>query len=98
MLEGDMVSQSANVDYRALRDSYNGLYMANCGYDKARANQSLSDGNSDLVAFGVPFLANPDLVYRYRQDLALNDADSDTFYGGTERGYTDYPFFEQAAT
>ncbi len=98
VLEGDMMSKSVNVDYRALRDSYNGLYMANCGYDKARANKSLSKGDSDFVAFGVPFLANPDLVYRYQQDLSLNDADSDTFYGGTEHGYTDYPFFGQAAT
>jgi len=98
MLEGDMMSESTTVDYRALRAGYNGVYMANCGYDKARANQSLSNGDSDLIAFGVPFLANPDLVYRYQQNLALNDADSNTFYGGTEHGYTDYPFFGQVAT
>jgi len=98
VLEGDMMSKSVNVDYRALRDGYRGLYMANSGYDKTRANKSLGNGDSDLVAFGVPFLANPDLVYRYQQDLALNDANADTFYGGTEHGYTDYPFFEQAAT
>ncbi len=95
ILEGDMMSKSASIDYRALRNNYNGLYMANNGYDRARADKSIHNGDSDLVAFGVPFLANPDLVARYRQNLALNDADSNTFYGGAEQGYIDYPFFEK---
>lgn len=96
MLEGDMMTKIANIDYRILRDSYDGLYMANNGYDKARAEKSLSNGDSDFVAFGVSFLANPDLVYRYQHNSPLNIADFDTFYGGTEQGYTDYPFLEQA--
>jgi N-ethylmaleimide reductase len=48
---------------------------------------------ADLIAFGVPFLANPDLVRRYRDDLPLNMADPDTFYSGGEAGYIDYPFY-----
>lgn len=48
---------------------------------------------ADLIAFGVPFLANPDLVRRYRENLPLNAADRATFYGGNETGYTDYPFY-----
>jgi N-ethylmaleimide reductase len=44
-----------------------------------------------VIAYGVPFIANPDLVERYKQDAPLNEADSKTFYGGTEKGYTDYP-------
>ena len=48
-----------------------------------------------MVAFGVPFLANPDLVERYKNNLPLNEADQVTFYGGDETGYTDYPFAEQ---
>jgi len=96
VLEGDMMTKSTNVDYRVLRDNYNGLYMANNGYDRARADKSINNRDSDFVAFGIPFLANPDLVSRYQQNLALNDADSNTFYGGAEQGYTDYPFFEQA--
>jgi len=44
-----------------------------------------------LVAYGVPFLANPDLPERFKQDTALNIADQATFYGGDEHGYTDYP-------
>ncbi len=79
------------VSYRALRETYKGIYMANNGYDKDRAQTAIANGDSDLVAFGVPFLANPDLVYRYRNNLPLNEAEQNTFYGGDETGYTDYP-------
>ncbi len=92
VLEGDMTGRESRVDYRVLRDSYQGTYMANNGYDKAKAEQALQAGHCDLVAFGVPFIANPDLVYRYQHDLPLNEADPNTFYGGDEHGYTDYPF------
>lgn len=91
LLEGDMMGASRNVDYRALRDAYDGIYMANNGYDKSRAQAAIADGDCDLVAFGVPYLANPDLLYRYQNDLPLNPADQATFYGGDETGYTDYP-------
>lgn len=94
ILEGDMMTKQSQVDYRALRDIYKGIYMANNGYDKARAQASLANGDSDLVAFGIPFLANPDLVYRFQNDLPLNEADQNTFYGGDSHGYTDYPFAE----
>ncbi|WP_308076714.1 hypothetical protein [Streptomyces hydrogenans] len=49
-------------------------------------------GHADLVAFGTPFIANPDLVRRYRENLPLAAADPATYYGGGETGYTDYPF------
>lgn len=91
LLEGDMMGASRNVDYRALRDAYDGIYMANNGYDKTRAQTAIANGDCDLVAFGVPYLANPDLLYRYQNDLSLNPADQATFYGGDETGYTDYP-------
>lgn len=92
ILEGDMMSAARNVDYRALRDAYKGIYMANNGYDKDRAIAAITNGDCDLVAFGVPFLANPDLVHRYKNNLPLNEADQNTFYGGDETGYTDYPY------
>ncbi|HEB82766.1 MAG TPA: alkene reductase [Gammaproteobacteria bacterium] len=95
LLEGDMISGERNVNYPALRDAFDGLYIANNGYDKERAEKVLAEGNADLVAFGVPFLANPDLVYRYQHDLPLNEPDMSTFYGGDEKGYTDYPFAER---
>ncbi len=98
ILEGDMMSASRNVDYRALRDTYDGLYMANNGYDKKRAQTAIANGDCDLVAFGVPYLANPDLLYRYQNDLPLNTADQATFYGGDETGYTDYPVAQQAVS
>jgi N-ethylmaleimide reductase len=74
-----------------LRAIWQGVYMTNAGYDKARANAVLKSGLADLVAFGVPFIANPDLPARYQCDAALNPADPSTFYGGAEKGYTDYP-------
>ncbi len=98
ILEGDMMGAERNVDYRALRDVYKGIYMANNGYDKDRAQTAITNGDCDLVAFGVPFLANPDLVYRYKNNLQLNVADQNTFYGGDETGYTDYPYAEQEIT
>jgi len=95
LLEGDMLGGAREVNYRALRDAYNGVYMANNGYDKTRAQAALANGDCDLVAFAVPFIANPDLVYRMQNDLPLNTADQATFYGGDEKGYTDYPFAEK---
>jgi N-ethylmaleimide reductase len=94
LLEGDMMSAVRSVDYRALRDIYEGTYMANNGYDKNRAQAALANGDCDLVAFGVPYLANPDLLHRFKNELPLNEADQATFYGGDETGYTDYPFAE----
>lgn len=81
-------------DFDALRKLFKGPYMANLAYDKARGNAVVASGHADVVAYGVPFIANPDLVERFRTDAPLNEADSSTFYGGTEKGYTDYPFIE----
>ncbi len=82
-------------DYEALRRAYReaggtGAWMVNNGYDAALADQSLAHG-ADLVAFGRPFISNPDLVERLRTGAALTPADRATFYGGGEKGYTDYP-------
>jgi len=78
-------------DFAELRRCFHGNYMANGGYDKARANAAIAQGRADCVAFGVPYIANPDLVERFRIDAPLNAADQSTFYGGGEQGYTDYP-------
>lgn len=93
MLEGDMMTQSSTLDYRALRRCFDGVYIANNGYDKARATAALRGDDADLVAFGAAFIANPDLVNRFRNDWPLNAPDPQTFYAGGERGYTDYPLF-----
>lgn len=84
--------ESEPFDFDALRKQFRNGYIANLSYDKDRANAAIASGHADAVAFGVPFIANPDLVSRYAKDAPLNEADSSTFYGGTEKGYTDYPF------
>ena len=91
VVEGDMMSGDAGIDYRRLRGHFDGYYMANNGYDKARGLQAIASGAADMVSYGKPFLANPDLVTRFKQDAELNAPDPDTFYGGDETGYTDYP-------
>ncbi|MFC2991373.1 alkene reductase [Halomonas tibetensis] len=66
-----------------------------CGnYDAELATQRLADNTADAVAFGRPFIANPDLPERFRVGAALTEPDHSTFYGGDEKGYTDYPFLD----
>lgn len=84
--------ESESFDFEALRKLFNNGYIANLGYDKPRGNAVVASGHADAVAYGVPFIANPDLVARYAKDAPLNEADSASFYGGNEHGYTDYPF------
>ena len=91
VVEGDMINGERNLDYRQIRDHFDGRYMANCGYDKARAQDAIARGDADMVSFGQLFIANPDLVQRFKTDAELNAPDPDTFYGGDETGYTDYP-------
>ena len=74
-----------------LRAGFNGLFILSGGFDRASAEQALLDKRGDLVAFGRPFLANPDLVARMRKDAPLNAPDEATFYVPGARGYTDYP-------
>ncbi len=82
-------------DYAALRKTWRdaggtGAWMVNNGYDGALARQALEDG-ADLVSFGKAYIANPDLVARLRAGGPFNTPDRATFYGGGEKGYTDYP-------
>lgn len=96
ILEGDMMIKISTVDYHAIRAKFSGAYIANNGYDLIKAKTAIEKGNASLVAFGVPFLANSDLVYRYHENLPLNEADPATFYGGDEVGYTDYPIYNNS--
>ncbi|RYF44211.1 MAG: alkene reductase [Comamonadaceae bacterium] len=87
-------------DYAALKAAYreaggNGAWMVNNGYDRTLAGQAVADG-ADLVAFGRPYIANPDLVERLRSGATLNTPDKATFYGGGAKGYTDYPFLQDS--
>ena len=80
----------------ALRKLFDGVYMANNGYDREMAMEAVASGHADVIAIGRPFIANPDLVKRYRQNAPLNEGDQSTYYGGGREGYTDYPFLEEA--
>jgi len=81
----------APFDYASLRKRFGGAYMANNGYDFALASQVLAADSADLIAFGKPFISNPDLVERLKTGAPLNEWDKATFYGGGAKGYTDYP-------
>jgi N-ethylmaleimide reductase len=74
-----------------IRQAFRGALILSGGYDAARAQADVSTGRCDLVAFGKPFLANPDLPERIRTGAALNAPDQATFYSGGPKGYTDYP-------
>jgi N-ethylmaleimide reductase len=74
-----------------IRANYRGALILNGGYDAAAANAAIQDGAADLVSFGAPFLANPDLPLRFARGAALNTPDTATYYAGEEKGYTDYP-------
>jgi N-ethylmaleimide reductase len=81
----------APFDYVSLRKRFSGTYIANNGFDLTLANKVLAADAADLIAFGKPFISNPDLVERLKTGAPLNDADKATFYGGGAKGYTDYP-------
>ena len=86
-----------DFSFEELRKRYSGAWMVNNGYDLALANAVLAQGKADLVAFGKPFIANPDLVERLRRDAPLNALDQNTLYGGGAKGYIDYPTLKDAA-
>lgn len=76
------------------RQVFDGPLMGNCGYDQKSAETAIATGLADLIAFGRPFISNPDLVHRFEHDLPLNaEAEMSTWYGPLgEKGYTDFPF------
>ena len=93
----------APFDYAALRDIYRrvhpgGAWMVNNGYTRDMAQQVVASGEADLVAFGRPFIGNPDLVERLRTGAPLAALNQKTLYGGGAEGYTDYPALEPAAS
>ncbi|MFY0567503.1 alkene reductase [Archangium lansingense] len=74
-----------------LRKAFQGTFIVNGGYDVRAGEAALARGEADLVAYGVPFLANPDLPERFKREAPLNPPDFPTFFTGEEKGYTDYP-------
>lgn len=74
-----------------LRSKYNGKLIANAGYNQESASNAIVNNEADAVAFGLPYIANPDLVHRYKHELALSEPDINTLYTEGEVGYSDYP-------
>lgn len=79
----------------AIRQNFGGNIILSGGYDAQRAESDLQDNKGEVVAFGRPFISNPDLVQRMKEGAELNDPDQSTFYSGGEEGYIDYPTLEE---
>jgi N-ethylmaleimide reductase len=73
-----------------VRSAFKGPYILSGGYDAKRAEEDLAAGLGELVAFGRPFISNPDLVQRLKSGSPLTQPNMDTFYSPGEAGYTDY--------
>ncbi|MDX1961860.1 MAG: alkene reductase [Pirellulales bacterium] len=82
------------IPVSVFRPYFEGTLIVNQDYDQAKAEAVLARGDADLVSFARLFLANPDLPNRFAKRAALNTPDPTTFYGGDEKGYTDYPFLD----
>jgi N-ethylmaleimide reductase len=99
-IAGNVEDESRNPDpvaAQTIRKHYPGTIIAAGGFKGDSAEAVLAAGDADLVAFGRDFIANPDLPERLRLKLPLNPYDRPTFFGGTEVGYTDYPFYREEA-
>lgn len=96
-LTGTPVEALQNNYFSHFRKHYNGRLMANRGFTQESANEILKQGTADLVSFGTPFIANPDLVERFTYNLPLSESNRDTYYAGEENGYVDYPKAEYAS-
>jgi N-ethylmaleimide reductase len=81
-----------------LRKIFRRALIANGGYDLHSGNDAIEHNKADLIAFGMPFLANPDLPLRFREAAPLNPPDLATFYAGEEKGYIDYPALREDAS
>jgi 2,4-dienoyl-CoA reductase-like NADH-dependent reductase (Old Yellow Enzyme family) len=80
----------------ALKQAFGGVYVANEQFTVEAAERAITEGAADAVAFGVKFIANPDLPARIKTGAPLNEADPETFYGGGAKGYVDYPALDKA--
>ena len=92
--EADLRHGGHEVPTEALRKAFNGTLMVCGDYNKERAENAVQEGLADLIAFGRLFIANPDLTKRLALNAPLNKPNPSTFYGGREKGYTDYPFLD----
>ncbi len=88
-------SEEEQDTLKSIRAKWGGFYIANGDYSRDEAIESVESGYAGAIAFGRDYIANPDLYERLKQDAELNDPIQETFYGGDETGYTDYPFLPE---
>jgi N-ethylmaleimide reductase len=81
----------------AIRKAFGGPLIVNSGYTRKTAEDVIAAGDADMVAFGSLYIANPDLVERFRRNAPLNPPDTATFHNGSAKGYIDYPMLDQPA-
>ena len=86
-----MADPDAPAVLPAIRENFNGVIVTNGGYQADSANEVIAAGKADAIAFGIPYLANPDLVKRLKTGVGQNGPDFKTLYGGDDKGYIDYP-------
>jgi N-ethylmaleimide reductase len=79
---------------RQIREIYNGILITAGNYTAKTANDIIEEGLADLVAFGRPFISNPDLIERFKMGYPLAEGDPSTYYQGGDVGYIDYPAFK----
>lgn len=92
VMRGDILGQNHGDIVTPIRENFRGPLVLNMGFTPAEAAETVSSGLADAIAFGTPFLANPDLPARIRSGAPLNAPDPATFYSSGPKGYTDYPF------
>jgi len=99
VIEGSTGGPRDNLpfDYGALRSRFRNTWIVNNGYTGEMAEEAIASGRADMVAFGRPFISNPDLVDRLRRKAPLAELNRATLYGGGAEGYTDYPVLEGVA-
>jgi N-ethylmaleimide reductase len=96
VMRGDFLGQQHGDVLTPIRAGFSGVLVGNMGYRAEEANAAITAGQLDAVAFGTPFLANPDLPEHLRRGAPLQVADPSTYYTPGPAGYTDYPFLESA--
>jgi len=97
LMRADFLGEQQGDVVTPARELYQGNLMVNMGYGREEAEQTIQSGLADAVAFGVPYIANPDLVERFEQKAPLNEANPATFYSPGAEGYTDYPTLAEVA-
>ncbi len=80
---------------KSIRNTFGNILILNGGYTRERAEQALANREADMISFGTPFISNPDLHYRLKHGIALQESNPDTFYTPDSKGYTDYAFASQ---